>query len=332
MSLRTDATRRTVTRTPATVIAYRQRYVGLCRLADVQINDLLGAVRWFAGGHNRWVKSTIRQYRAALLQVIEDSQPDLPIAAAEELSAILKLGPKPRQSGPPRTSAKKRKSVPKSEFGLLLRHLRNRGRHPDDRLAARLLNHNVRLFLRPSEWRTAILQGNILVVRNGKATNGRALGFHRRLDLTDYGPEGVNDLSKLLAVLQKQAQTAEGFRRLWGRLASRIARACKEIGIKRLAPYTTRHIGMANAKSWMSPEEVAATAGHKTTATASSHYAKRRTAWRSKPSGVARPLPEDVAKVIGSRKVSREANLEFMKNREERMRDGPAGDTPTPPF
>jgi hypothetical protein len=298
----------------------------------VPIDDLPGAVTWFAGQHERWVKSTIRQYRAALFQAIEDAESDLPAAAAKELSAILDLGPRPRQSGPRKTSARKRKSVPKSEISRLWGHLMNRGHHPDDRLAARLLKHNVRLFLRPGEWRTAIIQGNILIVRNAKATNGRGLGSHRRLDLKDYGPHGMNDLSKLLEILQKRAQTAESFLRLWGKLASRIARACKEIGIRRVAPYTTRHIGMANAKSWMSPEEVAATAGHKTTATATAHYAKRRTGWRSKPTGVVRPMAEDVAKVIRSRKVSREANLEYMRKREERKRNEPQDEPPALTF
>ncbi|WGS18634.1 MULTISPECIES: hypothetical protein [unclassified Bradyrhizobium] len=290
----------------------------------MHLNDLPGAIRWFVDEHNRWVKSTINLYRAALIQAIEDAGPELANASAEELLASLKPGPQPRKSGSPKTSARKRKSVPEAEFALLMDRLRNRGDHPDDRLAARLLNHNVRLFLRPSEWRTAIIQGNTLIIRNGKATNGRALGTHRQLDLKDYGGKGVSDLSKLLVFLRKRAQGAESFRHLWGSLASRIARACKEIGIKRVSPYSTRHIGMANAKSWMSPEEVAATAGHKTTATATAHYAKRRTGWRTKPLGVARPMAEDVAKVIRSPKVRRETNLELIRKRKEPEDDTPA--------
>jgi hypothetical protein len=82
---------------------------------------------------------------------------------------------------------------------------------------------------------------------------------------------------------------------------------------------------MANAKSWMSPEEVAAAAGHKTTATATSHYAKRRTGWRIKPAGIARPSAEDVAKVVRSPKVSRESNLEFERKRTESKQE----DTPS---
>jgi hypothetical protein len=117
--------------------------------------------------------------------------------------------------------------------------------HPDDRLAARLLSHSVTLFMRPSEWLWANLEGNALTIRNGKSTNGRALGKHRQLNLRDYGEAGVRDLSDLLAELKSQAQDADDFRKLWAKLASRIARACESIHIKRLAPYSTRHVGMA---------------------------------------------------------------------------------------
>ena len=69
---------------------------------------------------------------------------------------------------------------------------------------------------------------------------------------------------------------------------------------------------MANAKAWMSPAEVAASAGHKTTATSTSHYAKRRSGWGSDIKRVARPSAEDVKKVIRSPKTSRSENLEYL--------------------
>ena len=286
-------------------------------------DDLRGVIRWFTGRHDHWSRSTIKQYRAAIVQAIEDAAPELEMGSAEELMASLRAGPEPRKFGPQRTSARKRRSVPEHEFALLMRRLADEGHHPDDGLAARLLSHNVSLCLRPSEWRTATIQRNILIIRNGKATNGRALGSHRRLDLKEYGSEGVSDLSKLLVVLRRRAQGAESLRRLWKCLAARIARACEHIDIKRVSPYTTRHVGMANAKGWMSPEEVAATAGHKTTATAMTHYARRRTGWRTKPEGIVRPIAEDVAKVIRSPKVCREANMEFIAKRNEAEDDTP---------
>jgi hypothetical protein len=309
---RVDATGRTVARTSGTTVSYRARYRALCQHAGLNPANHAEAVDWFIGAHDRWSRSTISQYRAAISQAIEDASSDLTSEQSELLSVCLRQGPSARQGGAPRTSARKRKSIPLEEFARLIDRLLH-GRQNDDQLAARLLNHNVRLFLRPSEWETAAIEGGFLIIRNGKATNGRALGTHRSLNLKDYGRNGVSDLANLLVTLRNRAAKAKSFRHLWGSLASRIARACEQIRIKRVAPYTTRHVGMANAKVWMLPEEVAASAGHKTTATATAHYAKRRTGWRVRPQGVARPNAEDVEKVIKSPKASREVNLEFAR-------------------
>lgn len=69
----------------------------------------------------------------------------------------------------------------------------------------------------------------------------------------------------------------------------------------------------------MSPAEVAAGAGHKTTATATSHYAKRRSGWGADINRVAGPSAEDVEKVIRSPKSTRKENLEHIaKKKAER--------------
>jgi integrase len=307
--MRIDATGRSVTRTPATIENYRARYRSLCRSAEVDASDHRGVVNWFVCAHRRWVGATISQYRAAIVQGIEDASRELDMQASELLLACLKKGPLARVNGPPRTSTRKRKSIPPQEYGALIEWLMRRGSHPDDRLAARLLRHNVRLFLRPGEWETAIIEQGFLVVKNGKHTNGRATGTHRRLDLRDYGASGLRDLTNLLKAMKERTRISKSFRHVWGSLASRINRACEAIGIRRVAPYTTRHTGMAMAKRWMTAEEVAASAGHKTTATATKHYAKRRTGWRVRPAGFIRPSPEDIQKVNSSPKASREANL-----------------------
>jgi integrase len=306
-----DATGREVHRTKATEAAYRDRYARLLLSAGAKSTDDVGLARsfaWFATQHGRWAPATISQYRAALSQALEDIAPKLAAQKVEQLSARLMAGPSPRLGGARRTSARKRKSLPRAEFVRLIRKLRS-GSHPDDALAVRLLSHNVLLFLRPVEWQTAMIQDGALVVKNAKATNGRSIGNERRRDLADYGEDGVTDLSDLLTTLHARAKKTGS---LWARLASRIARACKQIGIGRVSPYTTRHVGMANAKAWMSPAEVAASAGHKTTATSTSHYAKRRSGWGSDIKRVARPSAEDVKKVIRSPKTSRSENLEYL--------------------
>jgi hypothetical protein len=313
-------TGRKVDRTIDTESSYRNRYPSLCRHAGVDPGNLEGAIDWFVGRDDDWSAATIRQYRACLVLAIEEAErtPE----AIEQLLVRVKQGPRPRKAGPRRTSALKRRSIPPRLFSRLIHRLLH-GRHPDDGLAARLLTHNVVLFMRPGEWLWATIRGNVLTIRNGKATNGRALGTHRRLDLRDYGEDGISDLSDLLATLKSRAKDAESFRRLWAKLASRIARACKQIRIKRLAPYSTRHVGMATAKTWMSPAEVAASAGHKTTATATAHYARRQTGWRNKLLRVVYPMPEAVALVIQPLKANRAANTEYWEKKRSQAEDEP---------
>jgi hypothetical protein len=307
-----DGTRRQVSKSPATIEAYRARYPQLARRAGVEPHNHAAVVNWFVAQDNTWAVSTISQYRGAILQAIEDN-----LGRAEDVEHLLTrltAGPCARVGGPRQTSARKRKSIPRPEFVRLIQYL-TPGRKPYDVLIARILSHNVRLFLRKVEWQTAAIQNGFLVIQNAKATNGRSFGPERRRDLSNYGSDGMTDLRELLPILTELAGSPEGFKKLWGRLASRLARVCNQIGIKRVAPYTTRHVGMANAKSWMSPAEVAASAGHKSTATATSHYARRRTGWGANVERVARPSPEDVERVIKSPKSSKKDNLEYIARR-----------------
>lgn len=312
LSYREDATRNRVNRTVDTEKGYRSRYLALCKHAGLDPKNIEEVIGWFLGRNDHWAPATIRQYRACLVLAIEEAE--RASGDLEELLVRVHQGPSPRKSGPRRTSALKRRTIPYRLFRRLVRRLMA-GRHADDKLAARLLSHNVHLFMRPGEWLGATIQDNILIIRNGKATNGRALGSHRQLDLRDYGADGIVNLSALLATLKKRAKDAQSFRKLWAKLASRIARACRDIRIKRVAPYSTRHVGMATAKTWMSPEQVAASAGHKTTATATAHYARRQTGWRNKGSRLVHPMPEEVNRVIRPLKANRTMNMEYWERK-----------------
>ena len=240
----------------------------------------------------------MRQYRAAVRQAVFDS--DLSSAAQKVLLAALTLGPRPINRGSPlRTSARKRKSLPQNEHEKLIAELL-KTRHPDGPLAAEFLEFNCRFYLRPCEWESAILVGQKLCVRNAKATNGRACGTLRRLTLSKYPREDINRVKALIASLAARARETGGFQRLWARLASRIARTCKRIGIKRVALYTSRHVGIATAKAVLTPEQLAATAGHKSTATAQHHYARRKSGRSPQRKYVPRPDKANLKLVIRS--------------------------------
>lgn len=318
LSPRIDQTGQPVTRSTSTIAAYRSRYVQIARHAGVNQILIAEMVNWFVMANEQWEPSTIRQYRAAIVQAIEDSA--LSIEQAEYLIAELAKGPRPIKEGPKRTSARKRKRMREPQFSRLVAELR-RQKHPDGPLIARLLDHNVRLFLRLVEFQSAEIKDGFLVVQNAKATNDRSFGPTRHRDLSAYGADRIEDLRELLIDLKRRVakepgQPADAFKRLWNRLSSRLGRACAKLRIKqRLSFYSTRHMGMANAKSWMSNVEVAAAAGHKTTATASIHYARRRSGWGAKVEQVAKPSTADVQSVISSSRESRERHMEYLRER-----------------
>ncbi len=275
----TDATGRTVTRSPGTVAAYRARRPMLARKAGSDQPHHL--VNWFLSQHGAWAASTIEQYKACIFQTIDDT-PDMLKAERLWLQQRLKARPDPREkSEPPRTSARKRKAVRYVEYQNLIDAL-IATKKTDDEIAAQYLRFNAYLFLRPVEWQTIEIKGGLLTITNAKATNGRACGKTRKRDLQNCRAEEVVSLEKFIVVLKGRANSVGGYKRLWSRLASRIARACMRLGIKRISLYTSRHVGIANAKTWMTPLQLAVSAGHKTTVTARRHYSKGRSGWGPK--------------------------------------------------
>lgn len=273
-----DCTGRIVTRTTTTEAEYTRRFLALQKAARGEGYgiDIQQVSAWFSQQHYCWAESTVRQYRAAIVYAVERNMPD-----GEECAAFierLKQGPIPKNGGTKRTSARKRKSLKREEFLMLMQHLEGSDRS-DDRLIRGLLAFGVALFLRPVEYLGAHVDGDILVVPNAKATNGRANGEIRERSLDFMAPKTKASLVKFLRHFSEAAAASESWKRFHDRLSSRLARICKALGIRRVSLYTLRHVGMATAKTWMTPHEVAAAAGHASVRTATSHYAKRRTGW-----------------------------------------------------
>ncbi len=297
----TDCTGRVVYRTAVTEASYQARAHRLMLMAqreDVAVESVADLTNWFSAQNDRWAPATIRQYRAALLYDIE-----ITVADANDrvmLSQHLHLSPAARKTGPKRTSARKRKSLKIEEFLALGDYLRKSGQ-ADDMLIVGFVAFGAALFLRPVEYLNARIEGKTLIVQNAKATNGRANGALRERDLTGMEIKAINSLRAFLAQLREALLETEDWTALRDRLAARLARVCKKLDIPRVSLYTLRHVGMSTAKLWMTPYEVAATAGHGSVRTATSHYAKRRTGWAGlKLAG--RPSVESIDRVRGEAK------------------------------
>lgn len=296
-----DCTGRVVTRVAETEAAYQTRFQALMRMAkreNAAADCLVGFVEWFVIQNECWAPATVRHYRAAILHGIEARVHDTSERAA--LAERVRSGPLPKEKGPKRTSARKRKSLPQDEYLRLVKYLGDTG-WPDDALIRGFLIAGPVLFPRPVEYVGAYIEGARIFIKNAKATNGRANGEFRDLEISHLEPGAIAVLAQFLDQLRQALSRAGSWKKLSDRLASRLARVCETLKIQRVSFYTLRHSGIATAKTWMEPRDVAAAAGHASVRTATSHYAKRRTGWSGlKIAG--KPSAATIARVRGEAK------------------------------
>lgn len=312
---RIDATKRLVTRTDETVEAYRTAFEGLVRCAgatSLGTDALAGTLAWFVSQHERWSPTTIRVYAASVHQAIDDAVAtgNYSSVDGEVLRTALDIKrPRPRLTGPRRTSARKRRSCRPNEIQAVRAVLLGDGQmpsHSDNAVVAQLLFHGSLLGLRPCEWAHARVEGTLLIVRNAKCTNGRACGEIRTIELLGpyANPIARENLVTLITAMNDRAATGIEAKRAMGRLSARLDRACQKAGVARISLYTLRHIALASAKQVMTVAEVAAFAGHAADRTAGQHYAKRRSGWRLKQRP-GRPSFDTVGRVRITAKTTR---------------------------
>lgn len=161
--------------------------------------------------------------------------------------------------------------------------------------------------LRPCEWRSVQVKApKTLVVMNAKATNGRAHGITRTLDMFRAPAPIWNSIRDFLTVVQGTER--DGFRALYNGVRDLIA----DIGRRALSPrkhypslYTARHHFASRAKTNFTQVAVAALMGHGSTGTAPRHYASARHTRGGRPLAV-QPSAQDV-EAVRMRRTAQEA-------------------------
>lgn len=281
------------TRTEDTVARYLKRAGGLLsRIADeMQLpEDAYPApadvVAYMKRHASEWKWATFRQYQASLVcrYEIEYERSSDPLfqQTAEEIRDLPYGDCKPeREIG--RTSSRKRKGIPKRDYDVLVANLSNPKQNGDySKRAALWLMSALATGLRPCEWLHAHLSEDetTLVVRNAKATNGRATGESRAVPVR---PDDLPIVRAHLESLRELSGRGFTFSQIHNRCGEALNRACKAVWgkdtSKRYALYSARHQFAANTKAIASPAEVAALLGHRSERTARRHYAPRRSAW-----------------------------------------------------
>jgi hypothetical protein len=120
-----------------------------------------------------------------------------------------------------------------------------------------------------------------MVVENEKATNGRALGRQRTLDISAFSSQDLNCVTRMAAVGARWS--ADGiFADMQAQSGALLHSVCRRLwpGRERgYALYSCRHQFTSNAKASTPLEEVSAILGHCVTKTAVAHYGRRSSAW-----------------------------------------------------
>lgn len=311
----------------------RQYRKEMALISDLEINiDLVDFSAWFMVRVEKmkWSKKTVIKYRAAItLWVVsvygqeaaeecpllmshsyadfDGKEPDLSMQEREERRA----NPgKPRGSRGP---ALKKRFFHRDHLRAVIYYLRNETGSKYARILEAWLLAGCFTGLRPGEWRlTSIVVGEkpvtaeaytVLHVMNGKATNGRADGVVRTLDITRLSPDVMDAVRYMSDIGFRTYQEGEEAYELMHRSCSNLLdRACKAAlgkGGYRYSLYSCRHQFIANAKAlMMEHEEISAMAGHKDVMVAMEHYGRKMSGWDTdKLTGFPRPTEDQVKRL-----------------------------------
>lgn len=237
------------------------------------------------------VKSTWRYDRAAIAFYLQHHNHSL-----EAIAAIKKLDNRNCKAESFETSALKQKTLSNKDIELIASRL-NPAKNKWDGLVIGWLEAAIVTGLRPSEWETALLKGDYLIVQNAKNTNGRSFGVERVLNLSNLDEFSYEAIEKFLHRLHYAMRVNDGdFQYIYTSCRMRLRSATIKLwSPKKKHPtlYSGRHQFSADMKNTLSKREIAALMGHGTDATATEHYGKKRVGTYRKNHIV--PDPEQVA-------------------------------------
>lgn len=287
--------------------------------ASIYSLDPIEFTNWFFSLKPTLKASAWRPYRQsakAILSTIPHDKVDEAIAMIEadivegttSKQVDMKDGLDNRRKLPKQTSALKEKKFPKPDFDKVLSTLKYFSRSKFAPYLADWLVAGVATGLRPIEWATTELEIKDengrrqawLYVLNAKATNGRANGVVRTLDLSNFSDDTLRAVKRMSEIGNEWFLdgTYDSMKSQCSQLLYSVCERLFKGRNKVYSLYSLRHQFIANSKTYHRPEAVSALAGHIVTDTAVSSYGKKRSSWG--PDEIkdrADPVSEEVASV-----------------------------------
>jgi hypothetical protein len=282
-----------LTRRPSTIRAYLKRAEDLKnqvrkqhQMGEHDLVDPRLLVGWLSQRRQEYSSSTWRQYKSACLCSMEnelellDSRVD-PTPLIESIETLKTIDGNGDSAQTGKTSSRKLKKFPVSDFDVLDTYLKSKPHHLHDALRD-WLQAGLWTGLRPVEWRDATFINvhgvPALLVQNAKHSNGRAHGKTRTVVMHRMSTAEIDIVKRHLARVH-QWEAAGAYQRMYQGCINKMYLAVRKVWPKRtrhLTLYSTRHQFVADAKaSNLSLLEIAALMGHAVDETATAHYGKR---------------------------------------------------------
>jgi hypothetical protein len=323
---------------------YRRERGGWVPTEDV---DPMAFASWLTELCPSLAKSSWRTYRQAASAIIQTIPHDQCQAAVATLHndgrRLLNEAPATYRRGEDKESKKRAKRIRHKHFEEIRESLGQLSRSQavgwlDDWMVA-----GVNTGVRPGEWALAHIETRRLPdggrkiwlhVVNAKATQGRANGDYRTLDISDYRDETLEAIGRQVQRSHKWAIEGKSARRQ-ADVAAVFYDACRVLCPKEnYSLYSLRHQFIANMKSVTGAAEVATLCGHISIETQVEHYGKKRSSWGGgldEPFDVPKPLANHVAPVqahmaeLAARKVLKAKKaLADLKKAETASEDTPS--------
>lgn len=148
--------------------------------------------------------------------------------------------------------------------------------------------------LRPGEWAKSRMDGDTLIVRNSKHTNGRAFDEFRHLNLSTLNDEQKKIIQYVVSFAS--SKSAAEWKSTLDSCRQSIHYAAKKANVPGFTLYSARHQAVSNArKSKLSDEAIAAMLGHASVLTSKKHYGT--SGGGHAQDGFVTPSESDVSKV-----------------------------------
>lgn len=297
------------TRDESTKQKYKKRALELIRACrkNLQVSvheqlDLRQFVGWLISRKTEWSRPTWRFYKSSVVYFLEKEieESGKHEIAEEALEVLLEHGVEGCVKKTEKTSGKKLKKFPSKDFYKIHEYLENHEGKWHEPLRRWLIS-GLLTGLRPQEWANTqyvqVAGEDALIVKNAKATNGRAHGPTRTIFLGGL-TESEKDILKLHVERANEWESHDDYQYFYNACANTLGRLSRSIWPRRpqhVSLYSARHQFSADAKaSGLSREEIAALMGHAVDDTATKHYGKK-TAGTSLI--MVRPDPVEVQKI-----------------------------------